>query len=241
MERHEYIAFQDAFKKIVLTGETHEELLSSLGDTQGVPSHQRLNIHYNNFRETLSDSLAGIFPALQAFVGDVFVRGALKEFCVAKPPEHASLIGYGAEFANFLKNHRVSEQLPYIADIARLEWALYSLQQVNEILYNQNNSNRFYALSENVRLIKSQFPLMSLWSVAVGQLPPEAVHLDQGGQTVAALLRNGEISLLALDKKEKEFLEHTADIEKFEQAKLTEDDNIIAHSLAQKSILMQYS
>lgn len=205
MERHEYLAFQTAFKTAVLNGENEPVLKNSLQETKGVPVEQRLQIHFNNFRETLSDSLSGIYPALTAFVGEAFVKGALKEYCASYPPEQASLAGYGESFSKFLSTHKASEQLPYIADIVRLEWALHALQQVDEVNYDNNQG--VITLSMNVRLIKSDYPLMSLWSVAVGQLPPEAVHLEQGGQTVCVLLNGGEISLLTLDKPEANLVE----------------------------------
>ncbi|WP_262695001.1 HvfC/BufC N-terminal domain-containing protein [Kordiimonas aquimaris] len=239
MERHEYHAFQDAFKNAVLTGEVETAFSASLLETSGVPVEQRLQIHFNNFRETLSNSLSGIFPALVAFVGDAFVKGALKEFCAAYPPEEASLSGYGERFSQFLSDHQVSEQLPYIADIVRLEWALHSLQQINELVYEIGDERDRYVVSNNVQFVKSTFPLMSLWSVATRQLPPEAVHLEQGGQTVVALLRDGEIALIGLDKAEAVLLEQVEDLGVINTESLNTEDKDILLMLQQKKILVK--
>lgn len=239
MERHEYLAFQDAFKNAVLTGKVETAFSASLLETTGVPVEQRLQIHFNNFRETLSDSLSGIFPALTAFVGDAFVRGALKEFCATYPPEQASLSGYGERFSQFLADHKVSEQLPYISDIVRLEWALHSLQQIDEFEYEVGHERDSYVLSNNAQFVKSAFPLMSLWSVAVGQLPPEAVHLEQGGQTVAALLRDGEIALIGLDKPEAILTERVEDLGVISADSLSAEEKDILLILQQKKILVK--
>lgn len=203
MERHEFQAFQAEMKTAVLKGEVEPALVARLSSANGVAAEARLQIHHNNYRETLSDSLLNIFPALEAFVGTVFVKGALSEYCLAHPPEEAALSGYGSGFASFLAEHTASKQLPYVVDIVRLEWALHELQLVEETKYadpgvNQEN----WSLSSNARIINSEFPLMSLWSVAAGQIPPEAVHLEQGGQTVVALLRDGAIGLIALGPME---------------------------------------
>lgn len=241
MERHEYLTFQSNFKNAVLTGKVEEAFSASLLETSGVPVEQRLQIHFNNFRETLSDSLSGMFPALTAFVGDAFVKGALKEFCTTYPPEQASLSGYGEQFSKFLADHQVSEQLPYISDIVRLEWALHSLQQVDEIQYDTENECNDYILSENIRFVDSKFPLMSLWSVAVGQLPPEAVHIEQGGQTVVALLREGEISLLALDDAEEDLLRTMDSDKKINKLNVSEGMLSVIQILEKKSILVPSS
>lgn len=203
MERREFHQFQEQMKTAVLTGQKHAMLLGNLKETGGVPVEKRLNIHHNNFRETLSSSLAGVFPVLEAFVGSVFLKGALGEFCQQNPPEEAALSGYGSRFADFLEGHVASEQVPYAADIIRMEWAVHELQLIDELDLDQfKNGGGNWRLNPNVRIIASSFPILSLWSVANGHLPPEAVSFDQGGQTVAVILSGGEVSLLALDADE---------------------------------------
>lgn len=213
MERPDLIQFQRDMKRMILTGDKAPALAAGLAETAGVPAAARLDVHVNNYRETLSSSLAGMFPVLEAFVGSVFVQGALKEFVTAHPPEQASLAGYGGAFADFLAGHEASNGLPYIVDIVRLEWVLHELQLVDERAYGKPGGVEAAALrlSDNVRLVASDYPLMSLWSVGTGQIPPAAVHLDQGGQTVAALLHQGEISLIALTQAEAEALAQLAE------------------------------
>lgn len=208
MERRDLLDFQRDMQRAILQGDTPEQLVSGLMETGGVPAQDRLDIHYNNFRETLSSSLAAIFPALDAFVGPVFVKGALREFCAAQPPGQASLAGYGSAFADFLANHPASEQVPYVVDLVRLEWAMHELQLVDEIAYNAavEDEQGPFSVSRNCRLIESDYPLMSLWSAAAGHIPPEAVHLGQGGETVVVLLREGQVSLFALDTAERDAL-----------------------------------
>lgn len=203
MERRDFHKFQSDFKELVLLGEPNQRLIDGLTAAGDVPAGNRLNIHRNNYRESLSSNLSGHFPALTAYVGAEFVSGALKEFCTANPPVSASLASYGADFAGFIDRHPVSEQLPYISDIVRLEWAMHELQTVPETTYEtEPREVQGCIVSDNIRVIDSDFPLMSIWSAAMGHIPAEAVHLEQGGQMVVALLYNAEISLMALDEGE---------------------------------------
>lgn len=209
MKRHDYEEFQAAFKASILSGRFPDQLMEELAENTGLPAMQRMQVHVNNFRETLSASLAGIFPVLETFVGATFVAGALKEYCLAHPPVEASLAGYGADFADFLEGHRATEHLAYLPDIVRLEWAIHCLQLVDEMIYPAIAPERLLdeavslGASANMRLVASEYPLMSLWSAAIGQIAPEAVHLGQGGQSVAILLKEGSINLIALDAAER--------------------------------------
>lgn len=238
MAQHNLHQFQSDFKKLVLTGDPDERLVNSLASDGDLPSVNRLNIHRNNYRESLSSSLSAHFPALEAFVGEEFVSGALKEFCAANPPITASLAGYGAEFANFLMNHPASEKLPYVSDIVRLEWAMYELQIQQEVSYcSTPEPDAELRVSENVRVIDSGYPLMSIWSAAMGHIPAEAVHLGQGGQLVVALLNASEVSLMALDKAEAELLKSVQNDD--DNAEQDEDSTIkAAQKLFSKKILV---
>lgn len=207
MERHDLHQFQSDFKKLILSGEPHQRLVEGLAPAGDLPPANRLNIHRNNYRESLSSNLASHFPALEAFVGEKFVGGALKEFCTANPPVAASLASYGAEFSDFLDAHTVSQQLPYVSDIVRLEWAMHELQTVPEVSYSSEpKADANLVVSENIRIIDSDFPLMSIWSAAMGHIPAESIHLEQGGQMVVVMLNGGEVSLMTLDKAEAQFL-----------------------------------
>ncbi len=206
MEWHDFHKFQSDFKDLILSGKPNQRLIDGLEAVGDVPAGNRLNIHRNNYRESLSSNLSGHFPALAAYVGDEFVSGAIKEFCTVNPPVSASLASYGADFAGFIDSHAVSDKLPYISDIVRLEWAMHELQTVPEVAYQtEPQAMQNCTVSDNIRVIDSDFPLMSIWSAAMGHIPAEAVHLEQGGQMVVALLHDAEISLMALDDSEAEF------------------------------------
>lgn len=232
MERHEFKQFQSLMTASVLSGNNAPQLVQGLAVSGGVPADQRLNIHHNNFRETLAGSLSSVFPALEAFVGAVFVKGALSEFCAENPPKDAALIGYGSDFAAFLDRHKASEQVPYAADLVRLEWAIHELQLVDELAAEEASEDG-WKINPNSRVIRSDFPLLSLWSVANGQLPPEAVHLGQGGQTVVVLLTDGEVSLLALSDQESQILEDLA-----AQHSVHESTGAVLPSLLKKKIII---
>lgn len=194
---------QKAFRAAILTGETRDELMSVLG-SGGIEAAAGLNIHRNNYRQTLVGALYGIFPVSSAFVGEDFLRGILTQYVVQSPPAKAALMTYGAGIAAFVDTFAPADKVPYLSDIIALEWAIYDLQNSAEYelppveKLGVENQGQTLCLSPNVRLVESRYPILNLWMAGTGQLSPEAVHINAGGQCACVMLRGGEVRLFGL-------------------------------------------
>ena len=81
-------------------------------------------IYRNTVVSTLVNALRLSYPAVQRLVGDEFFEGASREFIQAHLPASAYLNDYGAEFPDFIDRFEPAATVPYLADVARLEWAV---------------------------------------------------------------------------------------------------------------------
>jgi len=84
----------------------------------------RLSIYRNHFLISLGEALAATYPAVKAAVGEACFSGLARRFVLANPPVAPVLAEYGAEFADFLADQAEVAGLPYLPDLARLEWAM---------------------------------------------------------------------------------------------------------------------
>ncbi|MBL4789449.1 MAG: putative DNA-binding domain-containing protein [Kordiimonadaceae bacterium] len=195
--------FQHDFRVSVQGGNLAEGL-DGLILSDELPAASRMQVYQNNYIMTLTDVVFGVFPVVSAFVGEDFTRAAVKHFVADNPPEQACLSEYGVAFPAFLKTYEHASDVPYIGDMAKLEWAMYELQSAAEekpaVLVD------VVTISKNVRFIKSEYPILSLWMVGTGKLVPQSVHIDQGGQFVCALLNDGLVELLSLSSEEEAYL-----------------------------------
>ncbi len=84
----------------------------------------RLDIYRNTFVTGATRALRLTYPAIHRLVGAEFFEGAAAIFIAEHPPQAAWLDEYGAEFADFVRDFDPAASLPYLADVARLEWAV---------------------------------------------------------------------------------------------------------------------
>jgi hypothetical protein len=84
----------------------------------------RLDIYRNTFLIGATRALRLSFPAVHRLVGAEFFEGAAGIFIAHHPPRAACLDDYGAQFPEFLQSFPPAATLVYLADVARLEWAV---------------------------------------------------------------------------------------------------------------------
>ena len=119
-----------------MTSELHElqaKFAASLLDSQiripdAVVSHtstvpvRRFNVYRNNVASSLIDVLQAYFPVVTRLVGEEFFRAMARVFIVQQPPRSPILSRYGGGFADFIADFEPTADVPYLADVARLEW-----------------------------------------------------------------------------------------------------------------------
>src|SRR2546428_2542491 len=90
----------------------------------GFAAAGRLRIYRNTCRSTLIEALRMTYPAVERLVGRDFFDMAAARYAGTHPPQSGYLNEYGGEFADFLAAFGPAGELPYLADVARFEWAL---------------------------------------------------------------------------------------------------------------------
>ncbi len=113
--------------------------------------------------------------------------------------EHRSCSGdlgdYGAKFPAFLRGLPEAQGLPYLCDVARLEWAwnavfhsrrtpMLSVSRLAALCPAEQAALRF-TLNPAARLIASDYPILRIWEVCRdGFEGDQVVDLDSGGDTL---------------------------------------------------------
>src|SRR5439155_21753788 len=90
----------------------------------GVAPGARVAIYRHHVVTSLTAALRTMYPVVCGLVGDGFFAYAAHEFIVTQAPTGPCLSDYGEAFAEFLEGFPAARELVYLADLARLEWAL---------------------------------------------------------------------------------------------------------------------
>ncbi|KAF0228283.1 MAG: hypothetical protein FD175_2064 [Beijerinckiaceae bacterium] len=143
-----------------------------------IPS-RRFNVYRNNVTVSLCDALAQTFPVVRQMVGDEFFAAMAREFVLVHPPKSPIMSGYGEEFPDFVRAFGPAASLPYLADLARLEFlqveafhaadaAPFEPGLLATFVSEQLADLRFRA-HPATRIITSAFAVASLWFAHHGQ------------------------------------------------------------------------
>jgi hypothetical protein len=116
------LELQIQLRQAVLGGDTAEIVAAIRGDE--LDPAARIGIYRNHAFAILSASLRGTFPVICRLVDERFFAYAAHEYLREHPPRSRCLVEYGADFADFLADFEPCKALPYLADVARFEWAL---------------------------------------------------------------------------------------------------------------------
>ncbi|WP_428032819.1 putative DNA-binding domain-containing protein [Ancylobacter sp.] len=87
------------------------------------PAKRRFAVYRNNVAVGLIGALEARFPAVRALVGEDFFGAMARDFIRRHPPASPLLANFGDALPGFLSTFGPLADLPYVADIARIEAA----------------------------------------------------------------------------------------------------------------------
>ena len=165
----------DFFTSIFKTGNTSDTLKNALKQYPEKELKARLAIYKNNTFQSLIDALAETFPNTEKNVGKDFFSLLGKEFIQSFPPKNPSLIYFGRELPQFIHKHKSTEELPYLANLAELEFQrhcayyakdepILTLNDYAEIQPNDLASKKVIPQA-SAALLQSEFAVYDIWNL----------------------------------------------------------------------------
>jgi len=150
-----------------------------------------IGVYRNNFRGNLHDTLAGAYPVIEQLVGKDFFRLVTRQYMALYPSRSGNLHYYGAEMAEFVASFEPVQGLPYLPDVAALEWACHrawfaedaevlDIDKLAQLAPGQY-SDMILHIHPACHLVSSRYPVAAIWHVhQPGAKDDFHIELDSG-------------------------------------------------------------
>lgn len=180
-------------------------------------ARRRIGIYRGNMIANTTKALAAAYPIIGKLVGGEFFDGLARAYCREHPSASGDLNECGAQFAEFLAAFPHAQSLPYLPDVARLEWLAHRAHYAAD--HAPLDTGRLGATAEDaypalalklhpaVGTLESAYPIYRIWEVHQDDYGGEiAVDLDSGAQRVIVYRPGFRVTVASLSRGELAFL-----------------------------------
>ena len=171
-------------------------------------------------------ALMAAYPVLAQLLGEEAMAALARDLWHTHPPTRGDLAWFGAELAEWIAGVAELADIPYLADVARLEWAVHRAHSAADpsdepldlqALAGADPDALRFRFAAGSACVASSWPVLTLWrahQVAADQPPelaPVREALAEGRAESAWVWRRGHrVELEALSDADRDF---TADLQ----------------------------
>jgi hypothetical protein len=190
--------------------------LVALVTGDAIPAAARLSVYRHHVRHSLAAALATSFPTVQTLVGEDFFRQLARAFVAQSLPAQPVLAEYGAGLADFIAGYEPARDLPYLADIARLDWALNAsyhapfVDGLDVAALSAIKADRLpgmsLSLAPGTAVVTSPYPLGLIWRASQPGAETTTVDLNSGDARLLVMRRPDDAVFVELALGEAAFV-----------------------------------
>jgi hypothetical protein len=169
---------------------------------------KRFNVHRNNVLVGLIEVLRGRYPVVERLVGEEFFGAMAREFVTYHPPRSPVLLEYGERFPAFLVAFEPAQELPYLPDVARLEWLRHAAYHAADAepmagadlagVPADRIGAAVLKLHPSAGLIASNYPVLSIWETNAMDREVRRIGPEMAAEAVLVLRPRLDVVLMRL-------------------------------------------
>ena len=175
----------------------------------GLSASARLAVYRHHVFTSLTAALETTYPVVCRLVDRRFFGWVADQYVRVRPPAGPCLYEYGADFPEFAAAFPACAHLPWLADVARLEWAMNAALHAPDAPALEPEALRALdpaalarltlRLDPSATLLASRWPVDAIWRAnQAGADPALTVDLDAGGAWLEIRRVGDDVVLRAL-------------------------------------------
>jgi hypothetical protein len=136
---------------------------------------QRLAIYRANLAAAAAKALAAAYPVTRQVVGDEFFQGLARAYQRQQPSTSGNLDAFGADLAEFVAGFEHTQSMPYLPDLARLEWCVHRAHGACDVaawdpaalaeVGAEQQAGIHFDWAGGTALVESRFPIARIWAL----------------------------------------------------------------------------
>jgi hypothetical protein len=152
-----------------------EKSLTFIRTHKILSSKQHFVIYQNSIRGIHQKALQEIYPVCNKLVGDDFFIAMINEYIMQTDFIFSDLEEYGSTLPEFISEFTPAKALPYLSDVAQLEWAWHRVFHAEEnktldlnklsACYAAHGESILFLLQPESHLLSSNFPIHRIWEM----------------------------------------------------------------------------
>jgi Putative DNA-binding domain len=157
--------------------ELQTQFATALLDATGEPN-ERIAIYRNTVFANYRNALGATYPVVRQLVGVPFFNAAVDAYVLSVPSTGGDLNVYGDDFGDFLAAYPHAQDLAYLPDVARLEWAVDEASRAADLggtsgallaalatVPTERITAQRFELDPSCRLLSADDPVLRIWQV----------------------------------------------------------------------------
>lgn len=177
-------AFQASFASALLDAD--RPVPAAVTPHNASAPRKRFAVYRNNVIVGLVEALRAQFPATETIVVGEFFAAMARVYVVTEPPRSPILVNHGHGFPGFIEQFEPAAELPYLADVARLEIARTRAYHAADAapldpsrwegLDPSALVGARVTLHPSLQILRSRFPVVTIWSMNAGDAEPASIE-----------------------------------------------------------------
>ena len=163
---------QDLFAAALIEPDAFDELATAFVDANA-SGRDRFALYRGNVRAAWEKALAHAFPVTLALLGEEFFRAFARAYAREHPSMSGNLNTFGDNFASFVTRFEATRAVPYLGDVAALEWAVHrayyaadaeplARERIVQLAPAELLATRFH-LQPALAWLDSRYPIVTIW------------------------------------------------------------------------------
>lgn len=166
---------QKHFLEALFNSDANPDILSSIKKSGSRNAIEQLNSYRDSVMGGINEALTISYPVVKKLVGDDFFNYLTQLYIQRTPSTSPDLNNYGHDFCNFLETCNNLESVPYLPDVARLEWCWQKIINGSKTkpgnllllanLTEQQTNQIIFKLSPHASLLHSPYAIHTIWEI----------------------------------------------------------------------------